>query len=178
LIFFSSRIAPEKDAETLLRAVDILVKAGHEIWVLHRSGGHRQFIARAAQFGLADRVIATDAADPRGGLATDYQAATLCVQASRQEGLGFSPLEALSCEVPAIGASVGGIRETIVDGRTGWTYPVGDAQSLARVIQLVLDFPDEAARRAREGRRMVCAEYERKIVFDRLARACRNWVSS
>jgi glycosyltransferase involved in cell wall biosynthesis len=90
------------------------------------------------------------------------------VQASREEGLGFSPLEALACGVPVVAASVGGLRDTIRDGDTGWSYPVGDADALARALRETLDDPVEARRRAMRGREMVCATYERSLVFDAL----------
>jgi glycosyltransferase involved in cell wall biosynthesis len=168
LIFFSSRVAPEKDSETLLAAVRSLLDQGRDLWLLHRSGGYRQFMKDAERFGIASRVIATDAVHPHQKLFMDYQASDLCVQASRAEGLGFSPLEALACEVPVIAAAVGGLKETILDGETGWTYPVGDQLALARCIEVVLDDQVEAARRAAAGREMVCARYDEQIVFARL----------
>ncbi len=167
IIFFSSRIAPEKDAATLLSAVRILRERGVDIHILHRSGGYRTFARLAEDAGIGDIVIATDAVHPVNELPLDYQASDLCVQASRAEGLGFSPLEALACGVPVVAAAVGGLRETILDGETGWTYPVGDASALASAIEDVLARPDEATRRAEEGRRLVEAQYEREKVFDR-----------
>jgi len=169
LIFFSSRIAPEKDSETVLRAVRRLLDSGEDIWLLHRSGGYKTFLRDAERFGIVHRVIATDAVHPHRQLPLDYQACDLCVQASREEGLGFSPLEALACGTPVIAAAVGGLQETIVDGRTGWTYPVGDAEALARSIRAVLDDPGEAARRAFAGRSMVRAKYDRHFVFGQFA---------
>ncbi len=168
IVFFSSRIAPEKDGETLLKAVRHLREAGRDLWVLHRSGGYRSFQAHAQRAGIGDRVIATDAAHPVRELPRDYQASDLCVQASREEGLGFSPLEALACETPVVASSVGGLRETIVNGETGWTYPVGDADALARAMDEALARPDEARRRAQAGRRLVQERFERGLVFDRL----------
>jgi glycosyltransferase involved in cell wall biosynthesis len=168
LVFFSSRIAPEKDGETVLAGLRALRARGRDLWLLHRSGGYRTFQSYAERYGVADRVIATDAAHPLAELPLDYQAADLCVQASREEGLGFSPLEALACETPVVAAAVGGLTETIVDGETGWTYPVGDAAALARAIEEALSRPEEAARRARAGRRMVLERFERRRVFDRL----------
>jgi glycosyltransferase involved in cell wall biosynthesis len=173
LVFFSSRIAPEKDAETLLAAVRLLRDRGRDVRVLHRSGGHRAFLAAARAFGVEGRVIATDAVHPHGQLADDYRASDLCVQASREEGLGFSPLEALACGVPVVAASVGGLRETIVDGRTGWSYPAGDAAALARAMDEALGDPAEAKRRARAGREMVVARYDRRVVFGRLEEVVR-----
>ena len=169
LIFFSSRVAPEKDSETLLRAVRRLLDQGENLWLLHRSGGYRQFLRDAEQFGVAERVFATDAVHPHRGLPLDYQACDVCVQASREEGLGFSPLEALACETPVIATRVGGLQETIRDVETGWTYALGDDKALAGCLQRVIQDPAEAARRARIGREMVCAEFERQLVFGNFA---------
>jgi D-inositol-3-phosphate glycosyltransferase len=171
LIFFSSRVAPEKDAETLLAALSRLLEEGRDLWLLHRSGGHRDFMETAARFGVAARVIATDAVHPHGQLPDDYRAADLCVQASREEGLGFSPLEALACGTPVVAAAVGGLRETILDGETGWSYPAGDAEALARRIAEALDDPSEAARRAANGRALVRARYDRRAAFAQLREA-------
>jgi len=171
LIFFSSRIAPEKDSETLLLAFQRLLKGGRDLWLLHRSGGYQAFIKDAERYGIVDRVIATDAVHPHKQLPLSYQACDLCVQSSREEGLGFSPLEALACGVPVIASAVGGLKETIIDGQTGWTYPVGDSDALAKCIEAVIDNPVEAARRAFAGRDLVCARYDRRIVFEQLMKA-------
>jgi glycosyltransferase involved in cell wall biosynthesis len=168
LIFFSSRVAPEKDSETLLAAVRLLLDQGRDLWLLHRSGGYRRFMKAAERFGIASRVIATDAVHPHRQLFLDYQASDVCVQASRAEGLGFSPLEALACGIPVIAAEIGGLKETIVEGQTGWTYPVGEPAGLARGIEAILDDKVEAARRAAAGREMVRARYDRQTVFAQL----------
>ena len=174
LLFFSSRVAPEKDAETLLRAMRALVEQGRDIYLLHLSGGYRTFAEHAAAFGLGDRVVAREAVHPREGLPSYYQSADLCIQASRAEGLGFSPLEALACEVPVVASEVGGLLETIVPGETGWTYPVGDAPALAHRIADALDNPVEAHRRAVVGRRMVADGFDRGLVFANLDTALRS----
>lgn len=168
LVFFSSRVAPEKDAETLLAAFRTLLEEGRDLWLLHRSGGHRAFLEDARRFGVAARVIATDAVHPHRGLADDYRASDLCVQASREEGLGFSPLEALACGTPVVAAAVGGLLETIRHGDTGWSYTAGDADALAACMREALDDAEECARRAARGRALVRERYERAEVFARL----------
>jgi glycosyltransferase involved in cell wall biosynthesis len=168
LIFFSSRVAPEKDSETLLRAVRRLIDEGEQVWLLHRSGGYRQFLSDAERFGLREHVIATDAVHPHQELPLDYQACDICVQASREEGLGFSPLEALACETPVIATAVGGLKETIIDGRTGWSYPVGDDEALACALRDVIQRSDEAKSRAKAGRRLVQQRFDRAVVFEEL----------
>ena len=168
LVFFSSRVAPEKDAETLIDAAARLRASGRDLWLLHLSGGHEEFLRAADKVGIASRVIARDAVHPVNDLPAYYQVSDVCVQASREEGLGFSPLEALACEVPVVAAAAGGLTQTIREGETGWSYPVGDARSLANAIECALTQPEEAGRRARAGRDMVVADYEREVVYDRL----------
>jgi glycosyltransferase involved in cell wall biosynthesis len=170
LVFFSSRLAPEKDVETLLAAIRQLVDTGRELWLLNASGAYQSFIEAARGLGIEDRVIAMDAVHPHRQLPDLYRACDLCVQASREEGLGFSPLEALACGVPVVAASVGGLRETIIEGETGWTYQVGDYISLAASIGQALDNTEEAARRTSAGRALVCASFEQRFVFERLER--------
>lgn len=174
LLFFSSRIAPEKDSETLLVAFRQLLQEGRELWLLHRSGGFRQFLDEAKRHGVAERVIATDAVHPLKGLALDYQASDLCIQASREEGLGFSPLEALACGIPVVASAVGGLVETIINGETGWSYPVGNAPALAHCIAAAIDDPVEARRRAAAGRELVLQRYRSDEVFDRLERLLKS----
>ncbi len=168
IIFFSSRIAPEKDAETLLDAVTQIRRGERDLLLLHLSGGHEEFLEAASQRGLAERVVTRDAVDPVGELAAYYQASDVCVQASREEGLGFSPLEALACETPVVAAGVGGLKETIVEPETGWTYSPGNVAELAEQITKALDNPAEARRRAATGRKMVQERYESRIAFEAL----------
>lgn len=165
IVFFSSRVAPEKDAATLLRAIKLLVSAGRPIRLLHLSGGHEEFLALAGDVGVADRVIARDAVVPFEPLADCYRASDVCVQASREEGLGFSPLEALACGVPVVASAVGGLLDTIRDGDTGWTVPAGDPAALADAVAAVFDNPGEAARRTANGRALVLRLYEREVAF-------------
>ena len=168
IVFFSSRVAPEKDADTVLRAVGILAESGRPVRLLHLSGGHRELIDLATSLGVEGHVIAGDAVVPFAPLAEHYRASDVCVQSSREEGLGFSPLEALACGVPVVATAVGGLNDTIRNGETGWQVPVGDAGALARAIVDVLDHPVEAARRTAVGARHVGEAYDRHVVFDAL----------
>lgn len=168
LLFMSSRVAPEKDFRTVLRAFKLIRAAAVDAWLLNTSGGYEEFMWEARILGVEDRIIAREAVHPLDGLAQLYQAADVCIQASLDEGLGFSPLEALACGVPVVASAVGGLTETIRDGETGWSVPPGDDEKLARAIMEVLDSPDEAERRARIGRADVLMRFESNAVLDKL----------
>jgi glycosyltransferase involved in cell wall biosynthesis len=170
LIFFSSRVAPEKDSRTVLEAVRELRAEGQDVWLINRSGGFKEFGALAQIVGVPDRVIIGDAVHPQQELPELYQASDVCVQASRAEGLGFSPLEALACGTPVIATAVGGLQETIIPGRTGWTYRRGDPRDLARSLREVFADPSEADRLVREGRQVVVERFAQEKVFDAFGR--------
>lgn len=169
LIFFSSRVAPEKDTESLLDACALLHARGRSFWLLNLSGGHQRLKQLAAERGLGACTFTRDAVDPVHELPAYYQASDVCAQVSLEEGLGFSPLEALACEVPVVATAVGGLRETIRDGETGLSVPVRSPQRLAEALARVMDEPERFLALAQEGRRMVRERFEASRCFDAFA---------
>ncbi len=76
-----------------------------------------QLKALAKELGVSDRVIFT-------GFRTDVKellyAADCFAFPSKREGLGIAALEGMSSGLPVIGHDIGGIRDFVVDGETGW----------------------------------------------------------
>ncbi len=91
----------------------------------------------------------------RRSMAECYQAADVYLHAARAEMWGLVITEAMACGTPVVATSVGGIPEQILDGRTGFLSPAGDAGSLAshllrfiREPQLVRHMGEAAATNA------------------------------
>jgi glycosyltransferase involved in cell wall biosynthesis len=78
---------------------------------------------------------------------------------SHFEGLCLAVIEAQAAGVPVVATPVGGIRETVVEGETGFLAPVGDPQALAERISWCLDHADEARSAADEARRRVVEQF-------------------
>ena len=76
----------------------------------------------AAAEGVLDRVIFAGQAD-RQTLKYYYSAADVFVTTPWYEPFGITPLEAMACGTPVVGANVGGIKFTVVDGKTGFLVP-------------------------------------------------------
>jgi glycosyltransferase involved in cell wall biosynthesis len=69
-----------------------------------------------------------------------YIAADLYIHPARTETFPNTILEALACGTPVVASAVGGIPEQILEGKTGFLVPSGDAQLMAkRIIQLLED---------------------------------------
>lgn len=66
----------------------------------------------------------------------------LAVNPSPKEGWGLTVIEANSCGVPVIAADSPGLRDSVVDGKTGFLYPYGDFHRLAQlIVRLIQDEP-------------------------------------
>lgn len=58
--------------------------------------------------------------------------ADLFIMPSQSESFGLSALEAMSCEVPVISSSVGGLPELNLHGKTGYIAEFGDVERMAK----------------------------------------------
>lgn len=85
-------------------------------------------------------------------LAEAYASADVFVFASETETFGNVCLEALASGLPAVVVDKGGVRETVIPGRTGIRVPPGDVGAFAQAcLRLLID--DEERLRLGEGAR-------------------------
>lgn len=131
---------------------------------------------RAAELGVEQLVTFTGPV-PRSCLRDYYSAADVFVTTPWYEPFGITPLEAMACATPVVGAAVGGIRSTVVDGHTGYLVPPRDPHALARRLAELYRHPGRARRLGRSGLRRVHAAYTWRSVAERMcivyAKACR-----
>lgn len=77
---------------------------------------------------------------------------SVSVLTSHGEGLPNAVLESMAAGIPVVATAVGGCRELIVDGVTGFLIPPGDSQALAEKILFLLRNPDVAQQMGRAGK--------------------------
>lgn len=69
----------------------------------------------------------------------------IALQPSEVEGWGITVLEANACKTPVIASNVNGLRDSIVNGRTGALVPVRNVQAMAAQTNLLIS--DQAKRK-------------------------------
>ena len=100
-------------------------------------------------------------------MATAYAAADVVACPSRMEAFGRVAIEAQAMGRPAVVHRVGGLPETVDEGRTGWSVAPGDLAGRAAALEGALAVadgadPDFAAR----ARRFVEARYALTAMTD------------
>jgi glycosyltransferase involved in cell wall biosynthesis len=161
IIMLPGRITRWKGQEVLVRAMAKL--EGNAIALLVGDRDAKQAYATAleadiAAAGLGDRVRLVGHADD---MATALMAADVVVHASIEaEAFGRTVIEAQAMARPVIAADLGGPRETVEEGATGWRVPAGDVDALAEALAYVLALPALArASIGRAARAAVLARY-------------------
>lgn len=81
------------------------------------------------------------------------------VMASLAEGLGVAVLEAMAAGKPVVASAVGGLRESVIDGKTGFQVPPADSSALAHAIDTLVSSPKMAREYGLAGQERVRSNY-------------------
>jgi len=139
LIGYLGRLKKYKSVNHLLDAMPEVFKvvSDAKLMIIGDGDDRPRLERQAKSLGIADRVIFT-------GYVSHQQKVKLlqkiwCVaNPSPKEGWGLTVIESNACGCPVIAADSPGLRDSVVDGQTGWLYPYGDIQALAdRLIKLL-----------------------------------------
>lgn len=124
---------------------------------------------------LADQLDVAEAVTfmgqrPRATLRYYYSAADVFVTTPWHEPFGITPLEAMACGTPVIGAAVGGIRTTVIDMETGYLVPPGDPDTLADRLAWLARHPHTAQRFGWAGMRRAYRHFTWREVGNQMTR--------
>ncbi|MBA4142502.1 MAG: glycosyltransferase [Nitrosospira sp.] len=105
-----------------------------------------------------------------------YSAADVFATTPWYEPFGITPLESMACGTPVVGSSVGGIKSTVVDGKTGFLVPPNDFALLGqRIIELLnsnklmMYFKENAIRHVNENYTWTKAAHLTANMYERVA---------
>lgn len=145
-----ARMQPVKGHKFFIDAAARVAQSQPDVrFVLVGDGPLRPEIeAQVARLGLADRVHLLGDRTDAAKLIPEFD---LLVLASLHEGLPNAVMEAMAAGVPVVATAVGGTKELIVDGETGYLVPPADAIALAERIACALANEETSRRVAASG---------------------------
>ena len=145
------RLAAVKNHPMMLRAFHDVARRHPNVRLVivgRRTGavGHREGDRADADGGPGDGDSGS------GGTSTrSWREADVFVLTSRYEGISVALLEAMRSGLPVIGTSVGGIPETVVDGKTGLLVGPEDHEGLVEAMSALATSPELRGRMGAEG---------------------------
>jgi glycosyltransferase involved in cell wall biosynthesis len=89
------------------------------------------------------------------------------VLASMFEGLGVAAIEAMAAARPVVATAVGGLKDLVVEGETGFLVPPGDPMALAQALDGLAEEKELARAMGEKGRARVLEHF----TMERMARA-------
>ena len=152
------RLSPEKGQILLLQAVARLLPDHPKlnVWFAGTGPLQTELQAEARRLGLEGRVRFLGYVADMPAL---YHDVDLVVQSSLTEGLPNVMLEVAYLGVPVVATDVGGTREVIEHGRSGWLVQGGSLPALVEGLRRFLQAPAELAAMARVGRARIETEF-------------------
>jgi glycosyltransferase involved in cell wall biosynthesis len=121
----------------------------------------------AASLGI-ERSVTFTGQKPRDELRYFYAAANVFVTTPWYEPFGITPVEAMACGTPVIGTAVGGIKSTVLNGKTGFLVPPNDPDALARRLAWMHAHPHAARRIGWAGMRRAYQNFTWRTVVDQI----------
>lgn len=171
MILQLGRMVPRKGIDNVIIATSLLreIPAGYKLFIV---GGEpddkdcpelERLKRLTEELNITDRVIFTGRKN-RDELQVYYSAADVFVTTPWYEPFGITPLEAMACGTPVIGADVGGIKFSVLDGKTGFLIPPKSPSLLADRLTLLFEHDDLLKTMGRNALNHVYASFTWKEV--------------
>ena len=122
---------------------------------------------KIATLGLNDTVFLLGAKN-REEVVSYMRKARIFFLPSKDEAFPTVLLEAQSCGLPVIATDVAGVKETFLDGKTGFLVKLNDKQSMVEKLKLLLE--DESLRKQMglNARQFAVENFDIKVLAERL----------
>jgi 1,4-alpha-glucan branching enzyme len=161
------RLYARKGLFTLIESMPAVIKRFKNAKFIISGKGQsdemRKLIAYAEKIGVKDNLIFTGYF-PDKKLPKLYQAADVFAFSTFYEHHPFAVLEALSTGLPVVTTDVGGIPETIENGKNGFLVEPFNPKQFADRILYLLEHPAEASEMGSLARKTILERFDWRIV--------------
>lgn len=147
-----------KDHPTFLRAAQrVHQKVPDTAFIVAGEGELKEATQELARsLGIADQTLFIGRCQDVGAV---LSISDVCVLSSSSEGFSNAILEYMAAGRPVVSTDVGGAREAVVHGETGYLVSVGDDQALADHVTSLLLNPETARSMGEAGRLLVSEKF-------------------
>lgn len=167
-ILFVGRTDPIKGIYELLKSLSFVRDRTWKTYIIGLGDGLQKYEMMAHDLGIQEKTVFLSNLD-YADLDEYYQKASIVVFPSMSpESFGLVGIEAMAFGRPVVAFDVGGPREWLVDGKTGFLVKRGDVKEFSLRIEQLLEDAPLAKRMGLEGQRRVNERYRKEIHLKRL----------
>jgi len=177
VVLFVGRLVAEKGVGFLIQAFHEVVKKIPDAKLVIMGKGPKETELKNLQRRLQTRNVFFIGRVENRFMPNVYVGCNVVVAPSLREPFGNVVLEAMACGKPVIGSYVGGMKDTIVHGETGYHVPPGNTKMLRDFLLKLLSDERLSVRLGKNARRRVLENYDSKIVAKRVERLYKDAVS-
>jgi len=169
LILTVARLHPNKGLHYLIKAMKSVIKIvpSAKLLILGKGELYHPLQNLVMKLNLENHIRFYTEPIPNDEMLTVYSSCDIFALPSIIEPFGRALLEALACGKPAIVTNIGGPRDIIVDGKTGFLVQPGAIKRLAARLIYVLTHHDLAEELGVNARRRVKEEYNWQIIAEK-----------
>ena len=153
--------------ESMPRVVNRFKNAKFIISGKGQSNEMKKLVAHAERLGVRDNIVFTGYYPDRK-LPKLYQAADVFAFSTFYEHHPFAVLEALSSQLPVVTTNVGGIPETITNGKNGFMCQPFNPREFSDRILYLLEHPAEAREMAFQARKTIEERFDWRLVIQKV----------
>jgi len=174
-----SRLVPRKGVDDAIAALaelpdtELLVAGGGDAADADGCSETLRLRAHARAYGVAERTFFVGRLE-REHVPGFLRSADALVAAAWYEPFGIVPLEAMACGIPVVATAVGGQKDTIADGYTGFHVPAKAPRAIAAALRELLDSAPLRARLGSAGERRVRERFAWPRIASETARVYRT----
>jgi len=173
LIVGLGRLKKYKKFEVFINAIGLLKSRGKKFSAMIIGGGDdlERLEKIAEKSGITDILTFTGFV-PEKKKAEILKRAWACVNTSPKEGWGLTSMEAQASGTPSIVPDSPGLRETVINGRTGFTYPFGNFGQLAeQILKIIGD------RKLAERMGIYARQWAENFTWDRFSKEAEEFIA-
>lgn len=177
IILQLGRMVPRKGVDTVIHSISrlpdlsnirLVVVGGEDEMPVFKEGSELLRLHALAQELGVDEHVTFVGRKNRDQLKYYYSAADIFVTTPWYEPFGITPLEAMACATPVIGSNVGGIKFSVVDGKTGFLVEPREPQQLAKRIEQLLGNSELCMHMGKQGLSRVNSFFTWEKVADKV----------
>ncbi len=151
------------------------IKRMEDVLEIHRRVGDASLVllgdgperAAVTAFILKHSLRDVELAGERLDVAAQLKRSRVFLLPSEVESFGLAALEAMSCGVPVVASTAGGIPEVVEHGVTGFLHPVGEVAAMAASVRALLDDDALHARMSAAARARAVTHFQIDPIVDR-----------